>query len=55
MRDLGARTLGQDEATCVVYGMPAVARQRGAVEREVPLTTIANEILAFGGDRRSVA
>ena len=46
MLDAGARTIGQDEATCVVYGMPAVARQRGAVGREVPLQHIAGEIMA---------
>ena len=46
MRNIGAHTIGQDEATCVVYGMPAIARQRGAVEREVPLQNIAKEIMA---------
>ncbi|MGE0383792.1 MAG: chemotaxis response regulator protein-glutamate methylesterase [Gammaproteobacteria bacterium] len=44
MRCAGARTLGQDEASCVVYGMPAAAMQRGAVEREIPLGQIAGEI-----------
>ena len=48
MHDAGARTLGQNEATCVVYGMPAVAKQRGAVDREVALEDIPNEIMAFG-------
>ena len=37
MRRAGAHTLGQDEATCVVYGMPKVAFQFGAVERQLPL------------------
>ena len=46
MLDAGARTIGQDEATCVVYGMPAVARQRGAVGKEVPLQHIAGEIMS---------
>ena len=32
MRDAGARTVGQDEATCVVYGMPGEAVKLGAVE-----------------------
>ncbi|BCN30561.1 protein-glutamate methylesterase/protein-glutamine glutaminase [Anaeromicropila herbilytica] len=36
----GARTIGQDEATCVVYGMPKVAYQLGAVEAMVPLHRI---------------
>jgi two-component system chemotaxis response regulator CheB len=46
MRNAGARTMGQDEASCVVYGMPKVARDVGAVEVEVPLQKIASEIVA---------
>jgi two-component system chemotaxis response regulator CheB len=46
MRNAGARTMGQDEASCVVYGMPKVARDVGAVEVEVPLQKIAPEIVA---------
>ncbi len=48
MHDTGARTLGQNEETCVVYGMPAVAMKRGAVDKEVALDAIANEIMKFG-------
>ena len=48
MRKAGAKTVGQNEATCVVYGMPKEAMKRGATEREVPLSAIAPEILAFG-------
>jgi len=44
MRDAGAHTLAQDEASCVVYGMPKEAVKRGAVERSVPLKQIADEI-----------
>jgi two-component system chemotaxis response regulator CheB len=44
MRHAGAQTLGQDEETCVVYGMPKEAVKRGAVERSVPLGAIAREI-----------
>ena len=40
MRDQGARTIGQDEATSVVYGMPAEAKRRGGVEEEVGLKEI---------------
>ncbi len=47
MRQAGAPTIGQDEATCVVYGMPKAAREIGAVERELPLSRIAGEILAL--------
>lgn len=45
MRQAGARTLGQDERSCVVYGMPKEAVKRGAVERSVALSTIAAEIV----------
>jgi two-component system chemotaxis response regulator CheB len=45
MRDAGAHTVGQDEATCVVYGMPRAAAQIGAVKAEMPLGNIAAEIL----------
>jgi two-component system, chemotaxis family, protein-glutamate methylesterase/glutaminase len=45
MRKAGARTLGQDEATCVVYGMPKVAAELGAVEKVVPLPRMTAEIL----------
>lgn len=41
MRDLGASTLGQNEASCVVYGMPKEAMTLGAVEQELPLERIA--------------
>jgi two-component system chemotaxis response regulator CheB len=45
MRNAGARTLGQDEASCVVYGMPKVAYDLGAVEKQLPLHKIADGIL----------
>jgi len=45
MRNAGARTVGQDEATCVVYGMPKEAVKRGGVEKTVPLGAIAREIM----------
>jgi len=45
MLKAGARTVAQDEASCVVYGMPKEAVKRGAVEKSVPLTAIYREIL----------
>lgn len=45
MRNAGARTIGQDEASCVVYGMPKVAYELGAVEKQLPLLKIANGII----------
>ena len=40
MRQAGARTIGQDESTCVVYGMPKVAYDIGAVEFQEKLLDI---------------
>ncbi len=45
MRQAGARTLAQNEASCVVYGMPKEAVKRGGVEKIVPLGSIAREIM----------
>jgi two-component system chemotaxis response regulator CheB len=45
MRQAGARTIGQDEASCVVYGMPKAAFEVGAVERQAPLERIGKLIL----------
>lgn len=41
MRKNGARTIGQDKDSCVVYGMPMVAYKLGAVEKQLPLNEIA--------------
>ena len=40
MRNAGARTIGQEENSCVVYGMPKVAHELGAVEYQEKLTDI---------------
>jgi two-component system chemotaxis response regulator CheB len=45
MLKAGARTVAQDEASCVVYGMPKEAVKRGGVEKTVPLNAIYREIL----------
>ncbi|MFP5391512.1 MAG: chemotaxis response regulator protein-glutamate methylesterase [Gammaproteobacteria bacterium] len=45
MRAAGASTLAQDEASCVVYGMPKEAVKRGGVERSLPLSAIPLELL----------
>lgn len=41
MKKAGARTIGQDESTCIVYGMPKVAYDMGAVEYQEKLSDIA--------------
>lgn len=46
MRKAGARTIGQDESTCVVYGMPKVAYDLGAVEHQEKLGDIAKRTYA---------
>ncbi len=52
MRQAGARTFGQDEASCVVYGMPRVAFENGAVESQLPLSRICLGLLeAAGGEK----
>jgi two-component system chemotaxis response regulator CheB len=45
MRLAGARTFGQDEGSCVVYGMPKVAKEMGAVDQEIPLSRMAQALL----------
>jgi two-component system chemotaxis response regulator CheB len=49
MRDRGAATLGQDEATSAVYGMPQAALAAGAVEVQLPVEAIAPALLALVG------
>jgi two-component system chemotaxis response regulator CheB len=44
MRDAGARTICQDEATSVVWGMPGSAVQLGAAEQVLPMPAIADAI-----------
>jgi two-component system chemotaxis response regulator CheB len=45
LRTAGAITLGQDEASSLIYGMPRAAFERGAVMRQVPLAHMADAIL----------
>lgn len=52
MRKAGARTIGQNERTCVVYGMPRVAQEIGAVELQLPLGSIGEEILKLTAARK---
>ncbi len=46
MKEAGAMTIGQDQDSCVVYGMPAAAQQIGAVTVQLPLSRIAARLLA---------
>lgn len=49
MHDAGARTIAQDEDSCVVYGMPKEAVKLGAVDEVVPLQRIAGAIQSLAG------
>ncbi|MFB2549687.1 protein-glutamate methylesterase/protein-glutamine glutaminase [Ensifer soli] len=52
MRHAGARTFGQNEKTCVVYGMPRVAYELGAVETQLPLGSIGEDVIKSTAARR---
>jgi two-component system chemotaxis response regulator CheB len=45
MKNAGAYTIAQDEATSVVFGMPNEAIKLGAVDRVCPLENIAHEVI----------
>ncbi len=45
MRNAGARTVAQDEESCVVFGMPKEAIKRGGVEKTLPLNAMYLQIL----------
>jgi two-component system chemotaxis response regulator CheB len=47
MKSAGGRVLGQDEASCVVYGMPRAAQQAGIVDREMAPQALAKAIVAL--------
>ncbi len=47
MRRAGSFTIGQDEKSCVVYGMPCVAFNEGAVAKQAPLDEIGNIIVSM--------
>jgi two-component system chemotaxis response regulator CheB len=47
MKQAGAVTIAQDEATCVVFGMPNEAIKRSAVDKILPLQSVAGAILAY--------
>jgi two-component system chemotaxis response regulator CheB len=58
MREAGSYNYVQDEASCVVFGMPREAIAQGAAHEVLPLTKIAHQLLdklrAQGGDRYRV-
>ena len=46
IRAAGGRTLAESEESCVIFGMPKAALEAGVAERAVPLSQMADEILA---------
>lgn len=55
MKKAGSFNLAQDEASCVVFGMPKVAIDKGAIERVVPLDQMARVLLEKLGQKREAA
>lgn len=55
MRERGAQTFAQDEASCVVYGMPQAAVAAGAIVKVVALDQIAQAILRYLGTHANTA
>jgi len=47
MKESGAATIAQDEASCIVFGMPKEAISRGAVDVVMPLQQIAGAVLSL--------
>lgn len=52
MRKQGAYTIGQNQETCVVYGMPMEAFRRGGIVKQLPLDQIGGEIIRFLNTRK---
>jgi two-component system chemotaxis response regulator CheB len=53
MREAGALTIAQNEATCAVFGMPREAIRRGAAKLITPLESIASTVLAWHASAES--
>jgi two-component system chemotaxis response regulator CheB len=51
MRNAGAHTIAQDEASCVVFGMPKEAIERGGAEKIVPLGDVAKTLLGYAAQK----
>jgi len=47
MKQAGAYTIAQDEASCVVFGMPKEAIKLGGVDKVLPLTEIPAAMMAY--------
>lgn len=54
LRELGAPTFAQDEATSVVFGMPRAAAELGAVDRLTPISWMAGVLIRASTGARGV-
>jgi two-component system chemotaxis response regulator CheB len=52
MKNAGSRTLAQDEASCIVFGMPMEAIKLGAAERIVALDEVARALISMAQQNR---
>ncbi|MDR1619366.1 MAG: chemotaxis response regulator protein-glutamate methylesterase [Clostridiales bacterium] len=52
MKEAGATNIGQNKESCIVYGMPMVAKNLGAITYELPLDQIAKKIYAWSQPRK---
>ena len=55
LRELGATTFAQDEASCVVYGMPKVAWENGGAQRQLSIDRVADFIVHPTTDAHALA
>lgn len=55
MRNAGARTIAEDQSTCVVYGMPAECARMNAAEKMVPLQDVARTLLGLASSKAKAA
>ena len=53
LKEFGGCVIGQNEATCVVYGMPRAAQKEGLVDREIALDDIPNVLCELSGVAKS--
>jgi two-component system, chemotaxis family, protein-glutamate methylesterase/glutaminase len=53
MRQAGARCIAQDEASCVVFGMPKVAYERGGAEMFVPIDEVGSTLLRLLTEKKA--
>ena len=55
MKKNGAFTIGQNEETCVVYGMPRAAYEIGAVQKQLPIDKISDALLTYVKEHSSIS